>query len=208
MSRHNSFDGTRQSGFTLVELLVAMSIFSFMLLIVSVSFIGIVHISQAGQASATTQHSARIISETIQRQLRSAETATVADDVSPGIKRLCLYYGSTWYEYAVDGGGNLRLGTIPSASACASTPAQGSWAQVNDASTTVRQFYPIVDVLAGQRSGLVTLKLAMTGAGISSSEIVVDPVTSDVSCAAGRNNQFCSVTRLVTASQLRGGNTR
>lgn len=197
-----------QQGFTLVELLVAMSIFSFMLLIVSISFIGIVHISQAGQASATTQHSARIISETIQRQLRSAETATVADDVSPGIKRLCLYYGSTWYEYAVDGAGDLRLGIIPSAADCASTPALASWTQVNDANTTVRQFLPLVDVLPGQSGGLVTLKLSMTGAGISTSETVIDAATSDVSCAPGPNNQFCSVTRLVTASQLRGGSTR
>jgi prepilin-type N-terminal cleavage/methylation domain-containing protein len=45
---------TNQAGFTMIELLMAMAVFSFMLMIVSFGFIQVVRIHQSGIASRAT----------------------------------------------------------------------------------------------------------------------------------------------------------
>src|SRR5579859_2625197 len=77
------------SGFTLVELIVAMAFFSFMMAIISIGFIQITHIYQAGVSSRRTQEAGRSIMEDIAREVRSAS----AIDSSSGIGVLCLTGG-------------------------------------------------------------------------------------------------------------------
>ena len=195
-----------QNGFTLIELLMAMAVFSFMLLLISVSFLGIFHISQSGQASRLTQQNARIITEVIQRQIRSGESA-LAVNTGTGLDRLCVYDGG-YVEYAVDAAGSLKRGPITQLSDCLIAPATATWTKLNDGGTKVRQFMPRVDGPPGSKGGLVTISLAMTGLGIDDTELDIDPVSHDVVCKTGSGTQFCSVTKLVTAAQLRGGESR
>lgn len=198
-------------GFTLIELLVAMSVFSFMLLIVSTGFINIVKINQSTNASRLTQQSARLIIETIERQLRvSSQVAVASVDSSYG--RLCLYNNSEYLEYFVDSEGNLRQGTVPNLAACDTIPtalllSSASKLNTNNVASgatdgvKVRRFLVSSSAASGSNGGLVTIVLSMTGQGVNDSELNA----TKTGCNPGPGSQFCSVTTLTTSAQLRGG---
>lgn len=63
---------TTQAGFTLVELLVAMAIFSFMLLIVVSGFINIVHIHNQAVAANIAEDNARTAMDELVRGVRTS----------------------------------------------------------------------------------------------------------------------------------------
>ena len=202
----------RQGGFTLVELLVAMAVFTFMLLIISVSFIGIIHITQSGTASRNAQQTSRLILETVERQLRSSQrVAAVMDPASGGrLGRLCLYTDGRYVQYAVDGANNLRVGDIalPAFDTCAAPSAAtlATWQLLNDNATSVRRFVPTTSVAIGSGldGGTASLQLSVTGNGISPAELTAD----QSACLPGAVSQFCSVTNLATSAELRGGLSR
>ncbi len=200
-------------GFTLIELLVAMSVFSFMLLIVSTGFINIVKINQATNASRLTQQSARLILETIERQLRvSSQVVVAVDATDPNYGRLCLYNNSEYIEYFVDTAGNLRQGTVSNLAACDTAPSPSLVSSASKLNTNnvasgatdgvkVRRFLVSTSAIPGSNGGLVTIELSMTGQGVNDSELNA----TKTGCKPGPGSQFCSVTTLVTSAQLRGG---
>lgn len=202
----------REGGFSLIELLMAMSVFSFMLLIISVGFIGIVHINQSTMASRNTQQNSRIVIETLERELRSASTVYVkAVPASPPAipansqGRLCLSTGGTFVEYYMDPP-NLMVGTVSDLAACdASVPTIiGTARQLNDSNVQVLRFVPTTTAVTGQYGGIANIEVSMTGVGTNISELTPD----FTACKPGPGSQFCSVTTLATAAALRGGAQR
>ena len=204
---------TPAAGFSLIELLVAMAVFSFMLIIISVGFIGIIKINQSTNASRLTQQSASLIIDTIERQLRSSSQVVATPNGALG--RLCLFNDSQYSEYMVDAYGDLREGTIPSLGLiCPNQTAAtlASWQRINTNNVAsgatdgvkVQRFLPTATALPGSTGGMVTVELSMTGQGVSASDL--NPAKT--SCNPQPGSQFCSVTTLITTAVLRGGTQR
>lgn len=212
MSTMNTKHISRDAGFTLIELLIAMAVFSFMLMIISTSFIGIIHITQSGTASRNSQQSARLIMDTIERQMQASQRVTVLPpNSSSGMRlgRLCLYTGGNYVEYAVDAApsNSLRMGIITAAqfTTCASPAViPAAWSKLNDGATSVRRFVPSTSAAVGSDGGTANLELTLSGNGVNTSELTPDMKA----CKPGQGSQFCSVTTLVTTAELRGGTNR
>lgn len=88
MVRRNN-QASREGGFTLIELMVAMAVFSFMLLIIVVGFINVVKLHNQALASNTAQDNARTAIDELVRAVR--DSAGVVSPV-PGTpaNTLCL----------------------------------------------------------------------------------------------------------------------
>jgi|GEM_PF-2477667 len=208
---------TSEGGFTLIELLVAMSVFSFMLLIVSTGFIGIIKISQSTNSSRVTQQSARLIIDTLERQLRASSQVVITPDLSSGgmLSRLCLFNDSQYTEFMVDSSGNLRQGTLASLGATCAAPTLAvlaTWSTLNTNNVSsgatdgvkVQRFLQTATAAAGTNGGMVTMELSMTGQGVNPSDLN----SAKTGCKPGPGSQFCSVTTLATSAVLRGGTQR
>src|SRR5688500_10704829 len=85
----------KSSGFTLVELIVALAFFSFMLLIVSAGFLQIGRIYQSGVSLRRTQQAARSVTTEIAREVRGASSISSVS----GVDRLCLERGSNVVDF-------------------------------------------------------------------------------------------------------------
>ncbi len=201
----------------MIELLVAMAVFSFMLLIVSTGFIGIIKINQSTNASRLTQQSARLIIETLERNLRASSQVVVTPDTTYGatLTRLCLFDDSQYTEYVVDTNGDLRQGTIPSmGGTCPSQtqPILNGWNKINTNNVTsgatdgvkVQRFLVTTTAVGGIDGGMVTIDLSMTGQGVQDTDLN----SAKTSCLPKAGSQFCSVTTLTTTAVLRGGTQR
>lgn len=188
-----------QTGFTMIELLMAMAVFSFMLMIVSAGFIQVVRIHQSGIASRTTQQNSRLVIDAVMKDVRISASAASAN---PGqLNWLCLAKGSQTLEYAVDTSGNLRVGVIPNpAPGTCPVPTFTGWGTLNDAGVIVTQFAvvttPAVDT--GLGTAMVTLTMASRN-----NLNALDPTRTQ--CLPGSGSQFCAVTTVSSGAALRGG---
>src|SRR5262249_28156495 len=99
-----------ESGFTLIEYILALAIFSLMLLIIVGGFLNIVHLHQTGLAQRNTQQYSR---SGMEEMVRSSRSALAPKTTGNGV---CLFYddpvhGPRLYYYQ-NGTGNLMRGTI------------------------------------------------------------------------------------------------
>jgi prepilin-type N-terminal cleavage/methylation domain-containing protein len=88
----------KQSGFTLVELMVAMAVFSFMLLIIMVGFMNIVRLHNAAIASNVAQDNARIAIDDMVRAIRDSTGVVTAPTAGPN-GTMCLKYSAGPQQY-------------------------------------------------------------------------------------------------------------
>jgi prepilin-type N-terminal cleavage/methylation domain-containing protein len=81
-----------QSGFTMVELVVAMAVFSFMLMIITVGFMNVVRVHNAAVASNVAQDNARTAIDELVKAVRdsSGVASLVHNSPTSGVDRLCL----------------------------------------------------------------------------------------------------------------------
>lgn len=99
-----------ESGYTLVELVIAMAVFSFMLLIMVVGFINVVHIHNQAVASNVVQDNARVAMDTMIQGVRNS--AGVVGIPTPGPNGdLCLKTntGQQYVYYVAPVGGTKAL---------------------------------------------------------------------------------------------------
>jgi prepilin-type N-terminal cleavage/methylation domain-containing protein len=98
-----------EGGFTMIELLVAMSVFSFMLLIIVVGFINIVRMHNQALASGVAQDNARVMMDELVRGVRDSAGVT---SPAPGIPSatLCLANASGPQQYYYVNAGTLFRG--------------------------------------------------------------------------------------------------
>ena len=92
----------RQSGFTLIELVVAMGIFSAMLIVILNGFIMVTRIYDAGITSRTTQQNVRLILDDFVKNAHYSGKVDISH--SP---QVCLFKGTNTIFYALDSSGNL-----------------------------------------------------------------------------------------------------
>ena len=90
-----------QKGFTLVELLLAMSVFSFVLIMASATFIQINRLYVKSNIVAQTQAQTRAVMEDVVRTIRLADSRVVVHKASPNNRSYCI--GNTTYTYSLDG---------------------------------------------------------------------------------------------------------
>jgi prepilin-type N-terminal cleavage/methylation domain-containing protein len=90
-----------ERGFTLVEFVVAMAVFSFMLIILVAGFLNVLALHNASVAQSGLQDNAQLLLATIEREIRDSDTATpvtAAGAVATSSTILCLDHGSTLIE--------------------------------------------------------------------------------------------------------------
>lgn len=199
----------------MVELLIAMAVFAFMLSIVLVGFIYIVRIDQAGLASRTTQQNARDLSDTITQSVRTSTYAWTGT-VSSSVNTLCMTDIGGTTEYALvsnNGAYDLYLGPGPATSAQPCTAPVGipnGWRKLNDDDVTVALMQASVTPPIPGTLGTVSLTLGVASRD-DLPDMLVQPDTSDitqsqVACSPGAGSQFCAATTLTTTTALRGTN--
>lgn len=192
-------------GFTLVELMLAMALLSFVLAIVSVGFLQIGKIYQSGVASRNTQQVSRRIMEDIAREVRSATAIIVPVNTSTD-NELCLEANSSFVRYQRTTDGTFKK-AIYSGGDCTSAIPGGATVTLlidpslnNNHGLKARKFTtkPIKD--ASNASGSVEVNLVVTtGAD--------DLVNSDNTCKPGdAGSQFCATTSLTNTISIRGIN--
>lgn len=213
----------RQSGFTLLELTIAMALSSFTILVMSAGVIRLFHIYQSGNEIRNTQQAARSITEDITRQVRGAAGVGAGLNSSPGAAILCAFQpaenvgaGSQFptTAYWIDGSGaSAKLkkasyyipGTVMPTSCGGSLPSGGSdltnTNQVVVTGLAVDPLSPTPDSANGVSANLLgfTLKIAS-----ASGYDQVNTLTG--LCNDGTGARYCSVTALSTSVLARGAN--
>lgn len=184
-----SRDMTRQSGFTLVEISLAMAIFTFMLLVVSLSYINIARLYNASTAARTVQQNNRFAMEQITRNARSANKATI---VNGG---LCLESSSkTTYFYLRNvGGGDALKNELVQADACTSPESHNPRTLTSAGSYAAK-------LEAEPEVGAVTVSLWM----VSKTNLLDTVDVGALRCKGGVGSEFCSINKLTTTVELRG----
>lgn len=179
----------RQSGFTLTELILAMAVFSFMLMLVLGVVLLIFQMYSRGNASRDVQQNARQAMETIVRTARLAKAVAIVDDASDDSQKICLRTGNeNWQEFYVGTIGGSTAPTIltgASNSSCSATPASST---------------PII-------SGSVQVA-QLTATKVDNSLIIDLSIASDASLVDDNNqcpdtNQVCAVTSLESSVDMR-----
>ena len=183
------------TGFTLVELIVALAFFSFMLLIVSAGFLQVGKIYQAGVASRRTQQAARGTIDDITREVRAAGTI----DPATGVGRLCLVRGSQVIDYVHSGTSLVKKAYSGS---CASPPADPGITLVgkdgNLSNNVVMRVFEAETIYndADQPISVAVTVTITTGAE--------DLLSANVCNPSDPGTQFCSTTSLTNTISLRG----
>ena len=199
-----------QAGFTLVELVMAMAVFSFMLTIIMVGFLGVVKTHESGVVQRNTQQNARLamdqLSKAAQRSSQAITIVTSPATVSTSeIDKVCLAsFGQNLvfevkpiYVSASLTVQSLTLGTI-SAGQCKSA---ATFTRLTDNSSTVTQFKVTTIPKLGASLGAIETALSVASAyGVSD----LDGSKQQTSCSPGPGSQFCSVTTIDSTAALRG----
>lgn len=194
----------------MVELILAMALFSFVLLIITTGFLNVVRLHQAGRASRDTQQNTRFGMEDIVRDARTAYRAEIIS-TDPLKHKLCLFItpgpgGGT--QFYVDGD-KLRKKrfdvTVGSNyfNLCQAQPLNPADSVVSSSDVAVREFLVTKVVTPPAFPGdeppeSIQLRLAI--ASTSDSTLI-----SGTNCQPGASgSQFCAVTILTSSASLRG----
>lgn len=171
-------------GFTLVELIVAMALFSMMLLIISVGVLQIMKMYQSGLASRQTQQAARLALEDITREVRNSSTAIV-----PALDTLCLE-GVQAVQYQVV---NKSLQKVTGGSTCAAGTTTRTLID-GSGKIQVATFLPTLIPPAGTAASVKVVLTVTTGAA---------DLLSGATCRPGTGSQYCSSTSYSNIISLR-----
>lgn len=181
---------TKQSGFTLVEISLAMAIFTFMLLVVSMAYINIARLYNANTAARNVQQNNRFAMEQISRVAR---TAGRAQYISEGdITGVCFNPKSGSQLFYIQNN-QLRQVTVND---CASLPTAEQPGQVLTSGGT----NAVKISVDSSVTDTVTVSLWMA----SKTDLVGTVDGSGLQCKQGAGSEFCAVNKLTTTLELRG----
>src|SRR3954468_10979744 len=88
-----------QKGFTIIELMIATSVVSVLLLLATVIIIGIGNLYYKGISQSRVQDNVRSIADEISQQLRFSDQLYAVDSPSGAIHAICI--GKTRYTYTI-----------------------------------------------------------------------------------------------------------
>ena len=199
-----------EAGFTLVELLLAMAVFSFMLVIVTSGYIQLMRIYQSGLASRATQQNARGVVDNIEQVMRTAGKGWT----NTGNTTLCLQTGTGVTEYSVKYSTSTpvqhdlyRKDGLDVDPNCPSVLDVAGWTKLNSNDVDARLFQTeTTDSVAGS-FGTVVVTIGMASRDLLANVVVTpnaDITKSILTCSPGVGAQFCATTTLTTAGVLRG----
>lgn len=193
-----------QSGFTLVEITLAMAIFSFMLLVVSVAYINIARLYTASTSARNVQQNNRFAVEQITRVARSAGSATTSDKNSDGgVSWICFNskVGSQLFyleSLGVSYKNNLHqvaVGSCPTPDQPPNVAGVSGNEVINSDNTYAARL--VADTSAGR---LATFSLWM----VSKTDLLDTTDPNTLQCKSGPGNEFCAVNKLTTTVEMRG----
>lgn len=203
----------KQKGFTLIELVVAMAVFSFMLLIIVEGFMNIISMHDAAIASNTAQDSARTAMDTIITSIRDSSGVTaICDDANANCsltnpptaatQTLCLTEASGAQQdfFYVGNGSDGTAGVLYRADTCSLGAGNGAEA-ITDSAVNVNNFNAVVQ---SQGAAIIKPEVQVTisvgsNNGTTSTQVVSgQPVTS---CSSSNDaREFCSVVTLTSGA--------
>ena len=182
-----------QSGFTVVELLLALAIFSFILVAMTVAFSQIIRSYRKGVIAQRTQETSRELIDTLTKEAHRADNVEVND---VGSKRF-ICFGSTQFEYdASISNRTLKRGTNNPATNCSVSNATVDI--IDSDSLQLSQFdVSVVKADSGETLGINV-------------DMIVATKTNDLLNASGTacdgaapGQHFCATTRIATSIGLR-----
>lgn len=203
---------TKQKGFTLVELTIAIAIFGMVLVIISVAIFGIIKIYRSSIAQRDTQINAHFAMDTMVRDIRSAQGITKINvngctascptiPPNPRFDQFCvqtdLLEGYRYYVHPLSKQLHRVSDSIPATCSPGSTGEDASSDQTFTADTVQILDLQIVEYNTGG-SGVGAKISIIVG---SKSGIVIGETT----CQAAKGSEFCSVTGLETSVAIQGG---
>lgn len=209
-----------QKGFTLTELLIAMALFSFVMLAISMSILQLFNIYQSTVGVRNTQQAGRLAAEELTRASRGAgfvtmgtspagygQTLTNTGAVATEHNVICFYTSSERDEgimfYTFTTGQNqqnLYKQRIGKADTC-TRPASAAGEQIGDPSEV--SFLRFSAVMAG--TDVVTFRITIaTTTAILPADLTpssIDP--TNATCSQAQAAEWCSITNLNTSIVLR-----
>ncbi|HSX48153.1 MAG TPA: prepilin-type N-terminal cleavage/methylation domain-containing protein [Candidatus Nanoarchaeia archaeon] len=183
-----------QGGFTLIELILATAIFSFMLLIVAQGLLQAYHTQQNSMISRDTEQNARLAMDTMTREARTASDVTYGGAVP---NYMCLAVAGGWVEYIINPANHQleRRTLIPAA------PCPGPTASIQSLTSP--------NVWAYELDAIKTAGFGPTYVPTVSISLIVGPkdpsgtlVNHNLCNPSAPSSQFCSVTNLTTTVSL------
>lgn len=220
--------GFNSQGFTFVELLLAMALFSFMFLIVGTGVIGIMRIYDAASGVRSTQQSARDLAEEITRYSRDAvavearhqaQALTIQGDPAPAAvphDRVCFYtsntkqQGTMFFSLPVgsptDNRYNVYRSVVAGPAGSCSLPGPGVMReQVNSNDVSVLTFgIQVPPAASGVSVVTYTSQIASINT-IQPGDLIMDGASP--TCADGFTQRYCSLTTLSNSAAIRGAIT-
>jgi len=201
----------QQSGFTMVELLIAMAFFSFLLLFITFGFVQVNRSYTRGITVKAIQESSRTIIEDISRNVRISEEVrylTPADGPQAGY-RLCFsgvryawnqhQEGNTDYtpsaeEFQNSTGNVFAMVRVFDGADCDSAIAEDSAEHIIDDRAAVQHLS--IEKVADETWQI--LLVVATENAVENGDIEVGMYGKDAQCRSQVINQFCDVARFET----------
>lgn len=207
---------SNQSGFTFVELVMAMALFSLVLLALTAGVIQLFKIYQSGLGVRNTQQAARLISDDVTRTAREAAVFEIGTANQPISVRngsvnlahdtLCFYADTARSQgtiYYTEGSANrYRLVRAYIANPACSRAFASSPHVMTSTDTSILKF----DLIRGAnplQNRLVNLDMIIVAATATSGPDLERVGATDVTCFGQVGSQWCSITKLKAGSALR-----
>jgi len=212
-----------QSGFTMVELMIAMTVFSVIVIVITVSVIQFSKQYYKGVISSATQNTARTIIDDISRSIEfNAGGVNPISSVPAGpVKGYCVgkdkRYSFEPYQQVTDTGLNAPLqqnfhGLVADSVSCGQTssPLPVSSLSATLTTTNARELlgqhmriakFTIITPSSGELSGklyVINIKVVY-----GDNDLLTDPTSPDMTCKSTTGSQFCATAELTTSVRKR-----
>jgi prepilin-type N-terminal cleavage/methylation domain-containing protein len=211
-----------QSGFTIVELMIATLVFSVILLVITYGVLSFTNRYYKGINSSTTQNTARSALDSMSQAIQfgtsvGASTFSSPDGVFCAGSKMFLYTPGKLYSGSTPGPGqwglyefnNPATGCVAPASAPGGAELLSKNMRVANLSVTqpdpLRNLWQVDFKVAYGAPDLLCAPLSQPGSCVSSAATLTDPQlhASDVTCKSEVGSQFCSVSALSTTVEQR-----
>lgn len=188
----------KQSGFTLVEISLAMAVLTLILMLVSMAYISILRSYKASMAARNVQQNNRFIMEQITRVARRSDSVTVT------ATGLCFdATGDRYFYLEPDTSGDANKNILHQASVadCANTTITYNDHVLTSSGTYVAKW--LADTSASTaKVKVLTLSLWV----VSRTDLLNSLSPSGLQCDRKVGAEFCAVNKLTTTVELRGDN--
>jgi type II secretory pathway pseudopilin PulG len=208
-----------QSGFTLVELTLAVAFIGFLVLFTVLATLQVIRTYNKGLAVKEINQTSRTIVEELSRAIKSATSTTVnvtPNQATPSHSRICV--GGVSYVWNVAGGninkysstGNppVTLARVDDPGGALCSLSTGTYPNVDQADAlellSNRVWVQSLTVTKDTVTNLATISLQLSTSDDPASPLLETVPGSGVRCKGRAGDQFCAVATLTTTVAMRG----